>query len=169
MPCFTEGTHALKHVCKRLQCKWSISKEEAHVWVCVECVLQSPVQATVTMSQCNGLFGLFSFFFFFCRNNYEFRKKKKLTKERENNNMICIFSATIAIIQPSIILFLSKSDPLEPTPNWVKGWDTTLDRSPLCHRERQTVTLAHNYSSFIVSLELLINLRRMPLDCGREP
>lgn len=134
-------------------------------WVCSS--ITSPSYSDyVTMQRS---FWPFQFLFFFCRNNYEFRKKKKLTKERENNNMICIFSATIAIIQPSIILFLSKSDPLEPTPNWVKGWDTTLDRSPLCHRERQTVTLAHNYSSFIVSLELLINLRRMPLDCGREP
>lgn len=114
----------------------------------------------------------FRFLFFSCRNNYEFRKSRKSQKEEKTTTWFPYFQLPL---QPSIhqssFSYLNQvhEGALEPTPNWLKGWNTHLDRSHLCHRERQTITIAHNYSSFIVSLELLLNLTCMSLDCGREP
>lgn len=86
--------------------------------------------------------------------------------------MISIFSAAIATIHPSIILFLFKSGPRGRTGAYsklIKRLGYPLGQvAPLSQRD-QTITLAHNYSSFIVSLELLLNLTCMSLDCGREP
>lgn len=156
MPRFIEGTHALKHICKRLQCNWSISKEEAHVWVCVECVLNpvsvischsitSPSYSDYVTMECNGLFGLLGFFFFFfCRNNYEFRKSRKSQKKEKTTTWFPYFQLPL---QPSIhqssFSYLNQvhEGALEPTPNWLKGWDTHLDRSHLCHRETKQLLL----------------------------
>lgn len=124
----------------------------------------------------NGMqrpFWPFRFLFFSAETIMNLEKVENHKRKRKQQHDFHIFSCHCnhPSIHQSSFSYLNQvhEGALEPTPNWLKGWDTHLDRSHLCHRERQTITLAHNYSSFIVSLELLLNLTCMSLDCGREP
>lgn len=121
-------------------------------WVCSEpcqCNFMSFNHQSELQWLChNGMqrpFWPFGFlFFFFCRNNYEFRKSRKSQRKEKTTTWFPYFQLPL---QPSIhqssFSYLNQvhEGALEPTPNWLKGWDTHLDRSHLCHRETKQLLL----------------------------